>query len=164
MKALAFVATAVAGGLVGAAPALAEIITLDCQAEHFSRTWITNPPEISDESGSRGSWRFVLDTDRETVRLERSAPFINFQVEDGTGYLNGPASDVTFGENEITFCLGGRGCGIQIAGPRGWYQVERSSIDRLESRFHIWVKTNQQAWRDDIQYFGQCTRAAERQF
>ena len=150
------------GLFLAAGSSIAQEVTLDCEADSFTRSW--SEVGQQDEESPRGTWRFTVDPTARTVHLENSVPFL---INGSADTLNGSARDVRVTENEISFCLNAAGCGVQLSARHGGtYSVERSTLDRRQSRFHIRVRENDPSvrYRSDTQYFGQCTPAAERQF
>jgi hypothetical protein len=137
--------------LLVAGPSFAQATTLDCEAKFFSRSWSDAGQE--DEEGSRGTWRITVDPAAGTVRLDYSSIFV---TNGSTDTLNGSAHDVRVTENDLSFCLIAEGCGVTLVDRSGGtYNVDRSTLDRRRSTFHIRVRNSLSSgsYREDTQFW-----------
>lgn len=164
----------VIGVMLGAGPANAEVLKLDCtvSVDAFN---VSEGREGRNSGSSRGVWKVRMvhfpDSDlAPEVRFTETAPFGIHYRRSGleVDYLEGYDESPTLSEDRIEWCPDRRGCGVQIPllTGDGWYSVSRAVIDRRRGTLNLEVEmySSLAGVRMAHGYYGQCAPEPEAQF
>lgn len=140
---------------------MAESVALDCKA-NFEVTSL-----VSDrvQTGDWGTWRIVVDAENGYASIDDA---VHFRIDGSSDRLIGIDTDAIVNEDEISFCVSHRACGVRLdnVSSDGWYQIDPVKLDRRRSTFHVRVERMEPSigYHSETIYSGSCAPPPERKF